>query len=106
MIPKDLKVGETFEEDGRTYEITKVIEYVGYESTAIKPEEIKEEMAELSCQYCNKVITSQVGLNSHEKACLLNPENREKLLAVAEKNKINTEGKTDLEIYTLVKGEK
>lgn len=63
MIPKDLKIGETFEEDGRTYWITKVCENDTYESTAIKDEE------ELKCQYCGKVCKNALGLASHEKTC-------------------------------------
>ena len=58
MIPKGLKVGDTFEDGGNTYRVTKIVD-VGYESQMVeKPvgfsiakEEAPQEVAEEESDY-------------------------------------------------------
>ena len=78
MISKDLKVNDTFTDEGREYRITKICD-IGYESIAIDTE-VKEEPKEetkLTCLYCGKECKNALGLASHEKACKENPTNKE-----------------------------
>ena len=76
MIPKDLKVNDTFTDEGREYRVTKVTD-MGYESIATDYEEETKEEAVLTCQYCGKECKNALGLASHEKACKENPTNKE-----------------------------
>ncbi|HWR30604.1 MAG TPA: hypothetical protein VN631_12325 [Negativicutes bacterium] len=106
MIPKDLKKDETFKEDGRAYKVLEVLADGNYISQAVEAEieEAAEKPAEeLKCQYCGREIKSHIGLQKHEAACLLNPENKDKLLDAAKKKGMEIENKTDIEIYNSIK---
>ena len=57
MIPKGLKVGDTFVDDGLTYQVTKIVD-VGYESRLVEnapklapQEEAPQEVAEEESDY-------------------------------------------------------
>ena len=76
MISKDLKVNDTFTDEGREYRITKICD-IGYESIATDYIDEPKEEAKLTCLYCGKECKNALGLASHEKACKENPTNKE-----------------------------
>ena len=72
MIPKGLKVGDTFVDDGLTYQVTKIVE-LGYESRLVEnapklaPQEVVEEAEEdyLSLPYAQlKKLCADRGLDA------------------------------------------
>lgn len=75
MIPKDLKKGDTFTEEGRTYKVLEALDCGDYISQAVDTEEF-DEPEELKCQYCGKVCKNALGLASHEEHCKENPKNQ------------------------------
>jgi Zn finger protein HypA/HybF involved in hydrogenase expression len=75
MIPKGLKQGETFIDEGRKYKVLEVVAEGNYISQAVDSIE-EEEPKELKCQYCGKVCKNALGLASHEEHCKENPKNQ------------------------------
>ena len=71
----DYKIGDVMESDGAKRKVIgfSVINGVEYPNTELVTESIEDALA---CQYCGKECKSALGLNSHERACKENPENK------------------------------
>lgn len=68
MIPQNLKIGDTFEDGGRIYEVTKIVPNIGYESKVIEGKKpAKEEKEEKQLDSFNSYTKTEINrLNNAE----------------------------------------